>query len=109
MANNDVLKGLLQAYVGGDLVARRALLGYPGEGGGPPRGGVGAEAIDWNAVALGVAVAAKRSRDVKLFRFYVDCARFNAGAQPEVVQAVREARRRWLQGLFPEIDLSGGP
>jgi hypothetical protein len=109
MGDKEVLRSLLQAYVGGDLLARRALLDYLEEAGDRRGEDVRAEAIDWEAVALGAALAAKRSHDVRLFRFYVDCARFNAGAVPEVMQAVREARRRWLQGMFPEIDLSGGP
>jgi hypothetical protein len=109
MGETDILRGLLGAYFGGDLLARRALLDYLEETGDTRGEAVRAEAIDWDAVARGAARAAKRSGDEALFRFYVDCARFNAGASPEVVQAVRAARRRWLQGLFPEIDLSAGP
>jgi hypothetical protein len=108
MGDKDILRGLLQAYFGGDLLARRALLDYLEETGDPRGEAVRAEAIDWEAVARSAARAADQADEEARFRFYVDCARFNAGAAPEVVQAVRAARRRWLQGLFPEIELPAG-
>jgi len=39
------------------------------------------------------------------WRYEVDCARFGSGARPEVIESVHDARRAWLQGLFPEVEL----
>ncbi len=107
MAAHEILQGLLQAYVGGDLLARRALLDYLEETGDSRAAAVQQEAIDWDAVAAGIHAPLRQSCG-GILRFYVDCARFNADTVPEVKRAVREARRQWLQGLFPEVDLSAG-
>jgi hypothetical protein len=112
MADNEILRSLLQAYVGGDLLARRALRDYLEETDDGRAAAVEQEAIDWDDLAWEIVHPGKRAgrpvnydTEVARCRHSIDCARFNAGARPEVIQAVREARRRWLQGLFPEVDL----
>jgi hypothetical protein len=119
--SDDVLRGLLEAYVGGDLLARRALLDFLEEVGDRRLEAVRQEAIDWNAVArelcptTGTTPAYRYYRkaggedvddpELPRYRYFVDCARYGAGATPEVVRAVREARRAWLGKLFPEVEL----
>jgi hypothetical protein len=105
MGANPILRSLLQAYVGGDQLARRALSDYLEEAGDARAEVVRQEAIDWGAVEMEIPREVRRSCGAQL-RFYIDCARFNSETVPAVTQAVREARRRWLQGLFPEVDLS---
>jgi hypothetical protein len=107
MAAHEILQGLLRAYVGGDLLARRALLDYLEETGDGRAAAVQQEAIDWDAVAGGLPLEVRRSFGT-LLRFYIDCARFNSDTVPQVMEAVRAARRQWLHGLFPEVDLSAG-
>jgi hypothetical protein len=104
------LVGLVRAYCGGDLLARKAILDWLEEEGDPRADLVRAEEVDWNALARrldrqmngdphGVANVAR-------LRFWIDCARYGSSTVPEVTEAVTEARRQWLQGLFPEFDLS---
>jgi hypothetical protein len=122
MSDAEVLRGLLLAFGDGDLLARRALLDYLDEAGDPRLEAVRREDVDWMAVARELCGPADDPRqrpsyhhpgvasgDLGRFRYYVDCARFGAGATPAVEQAVRDARRRWLQGLFPEVDLAAPP
>jgi hypothetical protein len=101
--SHTVLLGLLRAYVGGDLLARRALLDWLEEEGDDRLEAVRREEIDWNKVALSYLPRARW--DLPRYRWYVDCARVGSSALPEVVEAVKRARRQWLQGLFPEVDL----
>jgi hypothetical protein len=121
MGGHDILLGLMRAYCGGDLLAKRALIDFLEEVGDARVEDVRREDIDWNAVALELCDppshgAYRRSfrqaggesvdhPDLPQNRFYVDCARFNASATPDVIQAVRAAREQWLQRLFPEIEL----
>jgi hypothetical protein len=123
MSEPSVLRGLLAAYADGDLLARRALLDLLQEEDDGRLEAVRAEAIDWDAVARGVCPGVDRSRerspvrpyasashggyndDLPRYRWFVDCARVGADALPEVVRAVRAARRRWLRELFPEVEL----
>lgn len=123
MSHTDVLLGLMLAYCAGDRFAKRALLDYLDENDDPRRDAVERENIDWVAVARGLCPHSNNaghrillqhypedkvvSGELGRWRYYVDCARFGADTIPEVVQAVRDARRNWLQGLFPEVDLSG--
>jgi hypothetical protein len=113
------LLGLLHAYYRGDRLARRALLDWLEENEDQRYTAVEKEVIDWDAVAGKVCPSGRPSRrrsqqryspyyssEFSRYRWYVDCARFGSSATPEVEQAVREARRRWLQELFPEFDLS---
>jgi hypothetical protein len=122
MGDPTILLALLRAYVEGDLLAKRALLDYLDENGDARLEPVRREAIDWLAVARrlsGVTETPQRNLspwlsrgtdvpngELARYRYYVDCARFGADAIPEVVRAVSDARREWLQGLFPEVDLS---
>jgi hypothetical protein len=119
MGMQDVLVGLLRAYCGGDLLAKRALIDLLEEVGDARAEDVRREDIDWNGVARRLCrPVGRRIRggfhaggeavdhpDLPQMRFYVDCARFNAGATPEVIQAVRDAREEWLQRLFPEVNV----
>jgi hypothetical protein len=113
--NDPTLLGLLHAYHAGDRLARRALLDWLEENGDPRHDAVAEEAINWDRVARKLcpykrpARGPRRWYDVECarFRFYVDCARVGSPTLPEVERAVREARRGWLQGLFPECDLTG--
>jgi hypothetical protein len=107
MGLDAVLRSLLIAYISCDLLARRALLDYLEETDDGRAAAVQQEAIDWDAVAGSLPLEVRRSCG-GILRFYVDCARFSSDTVPEVTQAVRAARRRWLQGLFPEVDLPGG-
>jgi hypothetical protein len=95
--------GLLRAYLHGDLLARKALLDLLEEDGDPRAASLRHEAVDWNKLARRKA---RTPAEFRRFRWLIDCARVGSGAPPEVVAAVREARRRWLQPLFPEFDLS---
>jgi hypothetical protein len=118
MAEVSVLRGLLQAYGDGDMLARRALLDWLEEEDDGRLEAVRAEGIDWDAVARAVCPSVSKDRDrrpapashggfqdeLPLYRWYVDCARVGSAALPEVHQAVREARHRWLRGLFPEVE-----
>src|SRR5690349_15278129 len=100
--SHTVLLGLLRAYVGGDLLARRALLDWLEEEGDERVEAVRREEIDWNKVAGSVChVAGKRKGptlsmhvghswdDLPRYRWYVDCARVGSSALPEVVAAVK--------------------
>jgi hypothetical protein len=95
-------------------LAKRGLLDFLEEEGDPRREAVDREEIDWLAVAQQLAGTQQPqiawfpvSGELARYRYYVDCARYGAGARPEVVEAVRVARQQWLQGLFPEVDLAG--
>jgi hypothetical protein len=116
MGDQAVLAGLLRAYAEGDLMARRALLDWLEENGDPRAEAVRQEAIDWDAVADEFCPGGSKKKrrawtghgpatEFNRFRWYVDCARVGADTLPEVQVAVRRARRRWLQGLFPEVNL----
>jgi hypothetical protein len=113
--NDPTLLGLLHAYHAGDRLARRALLDWLEENGDLRYDAVAEEAIDWEKVTRQLCPdRRRRSRhrwydtdpEFARFRFYVDCARVGSPTLPEVERAVREARRGWLQGLFPEYDLA---
>jgi hypothetical protein len=121
MGESSVLLGLLKSYADGDLLARRALLDWLEENGDGRAETVRREPIDWDAVARAVCpnVDPERDRrgakaghgwfhdDLPRYRWYVDCARMNVETLAEVRAAVRQARRHWLQGLFPEVGLLG--
>lgn len=117
--SHTILLGLLRAYAGGDLLARRALLDWLEEEGDDRVEVVRREEIDWSQVARSVCPNVSGARtgyalnpqfghhgdDLPRYRWYVDCARVGSSALPEVVAAVRQARGHWLQELFPEVDL----
>jgi hypothetical protein len=121
MSDVTILLALMRAYVDGDLLAKRALMDFLDETGDARLEAVKREQIDWLGVArrlCGIAEERKPPRrhaweglpnqpngELARYRYYVDCARFGAGAIPEVVKAVTDARREWLAGLFPEVDL----
>ena len=105
MTEESNLLGLLRAYYRGDRLARAALVDWLEESGDARADAVRQEGLDWDAVArqlwpLDPYIPWGR------WRWYVDCARVGSPVLPEVAQAVQEARRRWLQKLFPEVDLS---
>lgn len=104
------LVGLVRAFCGGDLLARKAILDWLEEEGDPRADLVRAEEVDWNALAKRLArqrnVNHHGFANVAQLRFWIDCARYGSTSVPEVTEAVAEARRHWLQGLFPEFDLS---
>jgi hypothetical protein len=110
------LAALLAAYIDGDVVARKVLLDWLEEHDDPRLEAVREEGIDWIAVANALAGEKRRIRNprrwepllspnVNQLRFQIDCARVGSDVPPKVRQAVQRARREWLGGLFPEIDL----
>jgi hypothetical protein len=101
--STSLLLGLLRAYVEGDLLARRALLDWLEENGDSRLEAVRREEIDWDKVARSVCPNVWHA--LPRYRWYVDCARVGSTALPEVVAAVQQARRDWLQVLFPEVAL----
>jgi hypothetical protein len=103
MADESDLLGLLRAYAGGDLLARRALRDVLEEGSDPRAEELQQEAIDWDELAA--RLARQEPGSSNWYRWLIDCARFGSPTQPEVAVAVREARRCWLQELVPEFDL----
>jgi hypothetical protein len=120
MLDAEALRGLLDAYIDGDVTAKKVLLDFLDDAGDPRAEAVRAEAIDWDVVAweLTPGKRGKRppprqrwndSRDPAAFnariRWLIDCARVGDSVRPEVTRAVAEARRDWLKELFPEAQL----
>jgi hypothetical protein len=109
MFDEHDLLALLQAYIGGDVLARKVLLDALDEAGDPRAEAVRAEAIDWEALAARLAKGSSAwhgyPRAVAHMRWQIDCARYGSHTSDEVAQAVRTARREWLQRLFPTLDL----
>jgi hypothetical protein len=103
------LVALLQAYIGGDMLARKALLDALDEEGDPRGEAVRGEGIDWDGLARKLSTPSPLwpfgKQDVSYMRWLIDCARFGSGSKPRVVEEVREARRLWLRRLFPELEL----
>jgi hypothetical protein len=115
MFDEQDLIGLLRAYVAGDVLARKVLLDALDEAGDPRASVVREEGIDWDALAVKLArepplpPRSRRQRghalgrDSSRIRWQIDCARVGSTTRPEVMHAVSEARREWLQKLFPEV------
>jgi len=110
------LTGLLLAYIDGDVVAKKIVLDWLEEHDDPRRAAVAAEEIDWGPVACSITGQKKLAGSSRWgpprypahtnkTLFEIDCARVGADTRPEVRLAVRAARRRWLQELFPELNL----
>ena len=59
--------------------------------------------MDWDLLALRLGVA----DGVSYCRWLIDCARYGSATRQDVTNAVRQARRDWLRGLFPEVEFSG--
>ncbi len=95
------LQALLEAYTGGDTLARKALLDALEEAGDPRADEVRAERVDWDALARRL----KPRRDTAYHRWLIDCARVGSATRPDITAAVRRARRDWLRRLFPEAAL----
>lgn len=109
------LTGLLLAYIDGDVVAKKIVLDWLEEHNDPRREAVALEEIDWDALACSLT-GERRNRRRRRFqtqyspetnhiRFQLECARVGADTRPEIRQAVSNARRQWLRGLFPELEL----
>jgi hypothetical protein len=105
------LTALLQAY-SGDTLARKALIDALEEAGDPRLEAVRAEAVDWDGLAQQLADAGKGKswwagtpQGQSYYRWLIDCARYGSATRQDVTDAVRQARREWLQGLFPEVRL----
>ncbi len=113
MLDEQDLIGLLRAYVGGDVLARKVLVDALDEAGDARASSVGEEQIDWNTLAqrlAGEPLRALRPGQVLIgksayLRWLIDCARVGSPTRPEVTQAVSDARRKWLKQLFPELEL----
>jgi hypothetical protein len=97
---DDTLPALLLAYIDGDVIARKALLDWLEEHGDPRVEAVRLEAINWDGVARQL-----HGWGGGILRVEIDCARVGGEASPRVAAAVREARRKWLRGLFPEVEI----
>jgi hypothetical protein len=108
----ETLRGLIDAYIAGDVVARKVIADWLEETDDPRAGPVRADGADWDELACRLAGVPARKGQFDLpqpaprYRWLIDCARFGAGAPPEVEAAVRDARRAWLAGLFPELGLA---
>jgi hypothetical protein len=108
MLDERDLIALLEAYTGGDRLAWRALIDALEEDGDPRAEAVRGERVDWDALARKLAPQndwGHGFNDRAYFRWLIDCARYGSTTHAEVAQAVRQARRQWLQGLFPEVQL----
>jgi hypothetical protein len=109
MFDEHDLVALLQAYIAGDVLARKALLDALDEAGDPRMELVRAESIDWEALAVKLVGLSPQAHGyfpaVSHMRWQIDCARYGSSTRDEVAQGVRTARRQWLQQLFPEFDL----
>jgi hypothetical protein len=114
MFDEQDLIGLVRAYIAGDVLARKVLLDALDEAGDPRTAAVREEDIDWDDLAVrlsgGEPLPPRRrrkryslNRHAAYMRWLIDCARFGSSTQPEVAEAVREARREWLGKLFPEL------
>lgn len=115
------LAALLNAYIDGDVVARKVVLDWLEEHDDPRRSVVHEEAIDWGPVACelsGEPPIEQRpayrwgrghvyyTQATNYVLYQIACARVGAANVPEAVcAAVARTRRAWLAGLFPEIDL----
>jgi hypothetical protein len=109
MLEEHDLIALLRAYIGGDTLARKALLDALDEANDPRLDSVRAEGVDWDALSRGLTgnrnAHGWSRNDQPYLRWLIDCARYGSNTLPEIVRAVREARRGWLQELFPEVTL----
>jgi hypothetical protein len=96
------------------VVARKIISDWLEENDDPRAGPIRGDGADWDALACelaGVRQTTHTWQSLPLpaprYRWLIDCARYGAGAPPEIVQAVRDARRQWLAALFPELELNG--
>jgi hypothetical protein len=114
MLDEQDLIGLVGAYIAGDTLARKVLLDALEETGDPRSAVVREEDIDWDDLAVrlcgGKPLPPRRRRRKYVhdrasanMRWLIDCARLGSNTPPEVADAVREARRTWLERLFPEL------
>ena len=116
MNPDATLAALVRAYVDGDRGARLALADWLEERGDPRAGAVRAAAVDWGAVARLIyrgrnpMPAHGRPQpefyyepEVNRIRWWIDCALLGSGVPADVADAVRQAHRRWLAELFPEV------
>ena len=115
MLDAEALRGFLEAYINGDVTAKKVVLDFLDDEGDARAEAVRAEAIDWNAVAVDLTPPPWRVRyddmghavptfDTRI-RWLIDCARVGDSVRPEIARAVAAARRDWLKQLFPEAEL----
>jgi uncharacterized protein (TIGR02996 family) len=116
MSARATLAALVRAYVEGDRGARLALADWLEERGDPRAGSVRLAAVDWDAVARRIYhgrnppsphLPHRTERydkpELHRIRWWIDCALLGSPVPADVADAVREANRHWLAGLFPEI------
>jgi hypothetical protein len=114
MLDEQDLIGLVGAYIAGDALARKVLLDALEETGDARAAAVREEDIDWDSLTeimmSGKPLPPRRRRKKQPFsrgwthmRWLIDCARLGSNTPPVVAEAVREARREWLEKLFPEL------
>ena len=98
---------LLEAYIDGDTLARKALVDALDEAGDERAEQFREEAINWDRVALRLSGEKKGryglSGQSARLRFQIDCARFGSPTTPEDAEAVRSARRALVKKLFPTL------
>lgn len=110
MVDEHDLRAMLQGYVDGDVLARKVIVDLLEEMGDPRAATMREEQIDWDRLAYRLAndTPPKRiwalSGEPGRMRFRIECARFGSPTTPDVVEAVREARRKWVRSLFPELE-----
>ena len=105
---------LLEAYIDGDTLARKALVDALDEAGDARVEQFREETIDWDALAIRLSGERKKSKNTFAYnlsgesarmRFRIDCARFGSPTTPEVTEAVQHARRAYARKLFPTLEL----
>jgi hypothetical protein len=115
-----LLLALLAAYAEGDRAARPALADWLEERADPRAEQVRRAAVNWDEVAEALFLARhpyldeSRRRhgrrdepwqrvEVNRCRWWIECALVGSPVPADVSGAVRQAQRRWLEGLFPEL------
>jgi uncharacterized protein (TIGR02996 family) len=115
-----MLLSLLAAYVEGDRAARPALADWLEERDDPRAEQVRRAAVNWDEVAEALFLGrhhyldeARRRHgrrrepwqraEVNRCRWWIECALAGSPVPDDVAGAVRQAHRRWLEGLFPEL------
>ena len=112
MFDEREMMALIEAYIGGDTLARKALIDALDEAGDPRVEQFRDDAIDWNRIAIRMGKSkqtdyhghVRPSGESARIRFQIDCERFGSPTTPEVAEAVRQARRAYAKKLFAELD-----
>lgn len=109
MFEDHDLRVMLLAYIDGDPLARKVAVDLLDEGGDPRAQVLRDEPIAWDLLAAHLSEEVSNVEmtflEANRMRFYIECARYGSPTRPDVVGAVREARRAMVRKLFPELGL----